>query len=836
MIETLENASLQLKVDTTLSRWSLKSRQRHSPSLYEVQVSAHFRQGHFRHQALNHWPAPSFSSPQTIDSPHGPLTQISLQMGPDRLGLSYTLTFALPELMPMLLFKLAVENRGGKAVQVERLELLSAGFIYQSRPGPRGSISFGGQPEDRHKTMSTPRASRRQTGDPLFPLPGNYAFYSNGWQSWSGTQVYTPSDRFQHSRLGPLRAPIIANPGTPRPNRRGLFASDMFGVIGDRTQRTGILAAFLSQKQHFGSLEAWIGAHSPALRMWANGDRAMLSPEEQMETDWGCVYFLHLDTYNPLGPYLDAVAREHRISLEAQASKRPPTGWCSWYHFFREVSVDDIRSNLTTAKELKDDLPLEVIQIDDGFESQVGDWFLTTDRFPNGLAPLASEIRSEGFDPGLWLAPFLVSRDSNLAREHPDWLLRGHTGRSVNAGYLWGAFQTALDLTHPGAIAHVRNLISTAIEGWGYPYLKLDFLYAAALPGRFSDPTQTRAQVLRSALQVVRDVAGEEAFLLGCGCPLGPAVGLVDGMRIGPDIAHRWKPRYRGIGLFFKNEPDLPSARNAIRNILNRMSLHGRWWVNDPDVLLLPEGNPLQEEPEITHPEFQSLAGVVALSGGSLFLSDHLPDLPPESIKMVKSLLPIIGKRPHILDWFDNSMPARLQMDLSGAAGEWHLLALFNWSDHPQDIPLYLKDFYLDPQEDYWAREFWGGEVYALPALPSGGGSHVFPDVPAHGNLLLALRARRAHAPQYLGGDLHISQGLEVTRWQWEGGSSTRVGQLTMRLERPGRADGQIALYLPTLPQTAWLDGNPVSPQRIGDQLYHLEVAFSRQTDLKLNL
>jgi alpha-galactosidase len=836
MIETLENASLQLKVDTTLSRWSLTSRQRHSPSLDEVQVSAHFRQGYFRHQALNHWPSPSFSSPQTIDSPHGPLTQLCLQMGPDRLGLSYTLTFALPELMPMLLFKLAVDNRGGKAVQIERLEPLSAGFIYQSRPGPRGSISFGGQPDCGHKTISIPQANRRQTGDSLFSLPGNYAFYANGWQSWSDTRVYSPSDRFQHSHLGPLRAPIVANPGTPRPNRTGLFASDMFGVIGDRTQRTGILAAFLSQKQHFGSLEAWIGEPPPALRLWANGDRAQLLPGNQVETDWACVYFLHLDTHDPLGPYLDAVARENRISPEAQASKRPPAGWCSWYQFYRDVSAEDIRTNLVTATELKDDLPLKVIQIDDGFERQVGDWFSTTDRFPDDIAPLASEIRSEGFDPGLWLAPFLVSRDSNLAREHPDWLLRGRLGRLVNAGYLWGAFQTALDLTHPGAITHVRDLIRTAVEGWGYSYLKLDFLYAAALPGRFSDPTQTRAQVLRVALQAVRDAAGEETFLLGCGCPLGPAVGLMDGMRIGPDIAHRWEPRYRGIAPLFKNETDLPSARNAIRNTLTRASLHGRWWINDPDVLLLPDGNPLQEETELTQPEFQSLAALIALSGGSLFLSDHLPDLPAESLKLAETLLPVIGKRPHILDWFDSSMPTHLQLDLSGAAGEWHLIALFNWSDRIQDIPLHLEDFYLDPQEDYWAREFWGGEIYALPARTSGEASCVFPDIPPHGNLLLALRPQRKHAPQFLGSSLHISQGLEVAGWHWEGGASSPKGQLTMQLERPGQAGGQVALYLPVSPHAAWLDGNPVSLQPADEHLYHLEVAFNRQANLILNL
>jgi hypothetical protein len=73
----------------------------------------------------------------------------------------------------------------------------------------------------------------------------------------------------------------------------------MFGVLGDRKHRTAILAGFLSQKQHFGSLEVLMDDLSPALRLWANADGARLDPGSIMETDWACLHFLHLDTSDP---------------------------------------------------------------------------------------------------------------------------------------------------------------------------------------------------------------------------------------------------------------------------------------------------------------------------------------------------------------------------------------------------------------------------------------------------------------------------------------------------------------------------------------------------------
>ncbi len=124
-------------------------------------------------------------------------------------------------------------------------------------------------------------------------------------------------------------------------------------------------------------------------------------------------------------------------------------------------------------------------------------------------------------------------------------------------------------------------------------------------------------------------------------------------------------------------------------------------------------------------------------------------------------MLPPIGQTPHVLDWFENAPPALLQLDLQGPVGRWHLLAVYNWADKTRDLALHLQDTFLDTRETYLARSFWTGETYRLNQDPL-----TLPAVPAHGVVLLAARRFTPRLPQYVGGDLHISQGLEVTGWE----------------------------------------------------------------------
>jgi alpha-galactosidase len=807
LVTIFQNTFLTFELFPEWANWSLSSKRFPGLSLEKMRAEITYRQRRKRVPG----PAPrpfSITWVGNSSSVHGNLNTIRTGSEPDANGLQVRLEFALPEESPLLLWRLQVENDGQQPVFIERLEMCSAGYS----PG-QGSL----------------------TGDRRSQINGfgsNLAFFSNGWQSWNYTGAYAAHDRLRRTRLGPLILPMRVNAGTPQPRQPGHFASDMFGVLGDRSRRLAILAGFLSQSEHFGSLEAWTHPSHPGLRMWANGDHARLDPQKSLSTDWACLCFLNPDEGDPLAPYLDAVARQNGIRLHPTGKSQSPNidpfgdipvGWSSWYHFFDQVSASDVRSNLQAAAALQPDLPLDLVQIDDGFQTRVGDWYSHRPSFPQGVSPLAEEIRSAGLTPGLWLAPFLVDPRSRLVQEHPDWLLRGRFNRPVNAGYsFWGTFTTALDLTRPEALAYAQEVVHTAAHDWGFPYLKLDFLYAAALPGRYHDPTRTRAQVLRMGLQALRSAAGQDTRLLGCGCPLGSAIGLLDLMRIGADVAETWRPRYMGTEFYIHAEPDFPSVRNAIHNTLTRAPLHKRWWINDPDALLL------RPETDLTLAELQTLASVIALSGGSLFVSDHLPDLPPERVHMAERLLPVIGRRPHVLDWFDAPTPRRMRLDLSNASGTWCILAFFNWAQSARELVFRFEDFNVS-EEDFPAgsalvgRDFWNDEFVFFQA------DGVTVRIAAHGVALLALRSIESDEPQYLGSNLHISQGLEVSGWY------TSAGQTLIELTRPGHAEGVVDVHLPNPPLQASFGETRIPWERINDKIYRFHVAFDEIGELNIH-
>ncbi|HTJ72060.1 MAG TPA: alpha-galactosidase [Actinospica sp.] len=75
-------------------------------------------------------------------------------------------------------------------------------------------------------------------------------------------------------------------------------------------------------------------------------------------------------------------------------------------------------------------LGVELFVMDDGWfgartsdNAGLGDWTPNPDRFPDGIAPLADEVHRLGMAFGLWVEPEMVNPDSDLYRQHPDWVL-----------------------------------------------------------------------------------------------------------------------------------------------------------------------------------------------------------------------------------------------------------------------------------------------------------------------------------------------------------------------------------------------------------------------------
>ncbi len=771
MSVNLSNSHLHFTLDPATSSWSLYTQTTETPSIEGARFNGLFRFPDFNWPhlgGLRPWPwrgsldgADIFNRP--ANSAHGPLDMIIARVISGLDTLAITVEFALPKERPFLLIRLRVQNVGGKPFRVARLNPLFAGPLHR---------------------LGVVRLSPHS-------IPPT--FFSNGWQSWSFAGTLTAKQRQPYTDFPPFLGPNNHNPHTPLSDFRRQFSGDMFGVLADPTHHSAIVAGFTSQREQFSSIDVVADPVAPSLRLRAQGDDVLLPPGQSLRTDDAYIQLIPEYDLDPLRDYAEAVARENNARVPAQT----PVGWCSWYHYFDKVTEADVRANLEQIESDRVRLPLPLVQLDDGFEANVGDWFETNSKFPSGLQAVADSIRARNLTPGLWLAPFIAKPDSKLAREYPDWFLRSSNSFGLlpsNTGYVFNTFARGLDVTHPAVQNHTRKLIGTAVNEWGYPYLKLDFLYAAALPGKRHDSTRTRAQALRLGLELIREAAGPDTFLLGCGCPLGPAVGIMDGMRIGPDVDVRWRPIYKGLSLPFRDEPSMPSARNAIRNTLTRSPLHRRWWLNDPDCLLV------RDTTQLTLDEVTALASVIALSGGMFLVSDDFSKLSPERRKLIEPLLPVLGQTALASDWLEKEMPEMLELPLQGVVGNWTVMGLFNWGDRPVDREFPVTGHVLD----FWTQEYHRDGVKF--------------NLPLHSGRLLAVRSV-TESPQFIGSSLHFSQGSEITEWS----AAERSLQFAINLGR--QAEGYVTLSLPANPQL--VNGNIIVTARIAPDIYRIPVSLN---------
>ena len=307
---------------------------------------------------------------------------------------------------------------------------------------------------------------------------------------------------------------------------------------------------------------------------------------------------------------------------------RPKIGYTSWYNCYQDISEAQILRDLEGMKTLP--VKPQIFQIDDGFEPFVGDWLETDPRkFPNGLEPIVKKILDEGYQAGIWLAPFVAEKNSALFREHPEWFQYKGPDR-VCAGSNWSGHY-ALDPYHP----EVRDYIRRSVQHYkdmGITLFKLDFLYAACMSPR---PDKTRGEIMAEAMDFLREVCGD-CEILGCGVPLASAFGRVEYCRVGPDMSLDFndKPFMRAL------HNERPSTLHTQRNTLYRRQLDGRAFLSDPDVFLLRE-----ENTSLSDEQKHTLAIVNALFGSVLFASDDFGKYDEKKRRLFAALCQLQGAR-----------------------------------------------------------------------------------------------------------------------------------------------------------------------------------------------
>lgn len=146
----------------------------------------------------------------------------------------------------------------------------------------------------------------------------------------------------------------------------------------------------------------------------------------------------------------------------------------SWEAMYFDVSEDKIVNNLAVPAAK---LGIELVVLDDGWfgerhndRTSLGDWYVNTDKFPNGLGGLATQVNDLGLSFGIWMEPEMISVDSDLYRAHPDWAL--HTGDRERTE---GRNQLVLDLSRADVCDFIVDAVSDVLSSGNIEYLKWDF-------------------------------------------------------------------------------------------------------------------------------------------------------------------------------------------------------------------------------------------------------------------------------------------------------------------------------------------------------------------------
>ena len=298
------------------------------------------------------------------------------------------------------------------------------------------------------------------------------------------------------------------------------------------------------------------------------------------------------------------------------------SGYTSWYNYFQNITEDIIIRDLNGLDPYKDQV--NIFQIDDGYETFIGDWLdPNPSKFPKGMKYIADEIHKKGYKAGIWLAPFNCQKVSRMAKEHPDWLIKHENGKPMVGCIAWGGAYT-FDIYNEEVRAYLKKVFDVVLNEWGYDMVKLDFLYSQCIKPRHG---KSRGEIMCDAMEFLRECVGDKLFL-GCGVPIGPALGICDACRISCDVDLTYKGQFYSR-IQVSNE--MLNARSAINNSIFRRHLDGRVWMNDPDVFFLRKNNL-----KFTDEQKFLLGKINNLCGNVLFVSDNAGDYDANAAKLLK--------------------------------------------------------------------------------------------------------------------------------------------------------------------------------------------------------
>ncbi len=612
-------------------------------------------------------------------------------------GIAIDWRITLHDRLPVALVSASLGNLTGQAIRLKSIGLLTA---------PR--LACAGHPSQWH--LSTLGDTAR-AGNLAETLP---SLNQQTIERWEGYKMPIPFE---------LPTDEFHTDGTWRCFR------DFLTLYSDAGKR-GLTIAAVGDPVSFVDLRCKCDPGTLRLEASAEMNDILIPPGQWRDAQEIAIFAM------PYAEALDLTMRWLASTHGSRTAKQPPVGWCSWYSKYDKITAEDVLLVADAAAKERVRIPLDCIQIDDGFQKTVGDWSLK-DTFSCGWKPIIERIKAAGSTPGIWLAPLAVHESTDIFKSHPDWFQRDAKGEFAGEAGNWGPRARWLDPTQPAARQFLRQLIRSC-RAEGFEYFKIDF-NTLSDNARFHDNSLTRLQAYRSLYALYREEIGEAGYLLSCSGFTRGTIGFADGSRIGPDSNAMWYAPH-------------PCCLAACFKAVGSTSFSNRiLYTNDPDVTYLGTTWAL------TIDEWRSWHSYVGILGGLTMISDLIDKSPAaERLRAFEILTPPAPEPGRSLRGGIDPEHCELGFVARRPWGTSATLTAYNPTALPRDWALDLCLLPGLPTEGpFFAWSFWDETCWKFdgPAL------HVHA-MPTHGCSVLRISpVPPGNEPVFIGSTLHISCG-----------------------------------------------------------------------------
>jgi alpha-galactosidase len=207
--------------------------------------------------------------------------------------------------------------------------------------------------------------------------------------------------------------------------------------------------------------------------------RRWLSPGEKWESPWVFTgAYKGSDPYAPLNGFVSDFVRKHMGTRLSKIPQKPVFVYNTWKPFRQNIDEKLIYELADAAAECG----IEEFIIDDGWQTNYGDWGIDKKKFPNGFKPVFDYIKSKGMKPGIWISLATASTESNIYKQHPEWLVRKADGSPINLHQDSDGKNFSMCMTS-GWYDYIKGVILDLVKQHGLEYIKGDF---AAVTGAYT--------------------------------------------------------------------------------------------------------------------------------------------------------------------------------------------------------------------------------------------------------------------------------------------------------------------------------------------------------------